>query len=696
MNDMTLAFPPALLKRQAVIYVRQSTQSQVMTNLESQRRQYDLVEMARGYGFAGTLVIDDDLGVSASGCQSRPGFERLVAMLCSGSVGAVFCLEVSRLARNGRDWHHMLELCGLVDARVVDHDGVYDPRHPNDRLLLGMKGSISEFELGVLRTRMVEAARAKARRGELRYTPPIGYLWDRDAGVMFDPDLRIQEVVRQIFSRFRELGSARQVLLAMSGEGVHFPGPSDGIRLTTFDWRPIRYRNVISVLKNMFYAGVYAYGKTGRQAEIRDGRAHVTYKNRKSPEDWDVVIRDHHSGYIDWEEYERNQSQLAKNAFGRAGGVKSGRGGGALLAGLLCCARCGRRLHVVYTGRKPRPVYRCDTPNLLLGQKRCITFGGFQADKLITDAVLEVVAPFAIDAAIAARAMVSRAMEGKRSVLEMELQQARYDASLAERRYAACDPDNRLIASELEKRWEETLVRVRSFEQRLETEIAAVPDVDVTRLEGLAHDLEAAWTAPATSMRDKQRLLRALIEDIVADIDHSTGEIVLVVHWKGGRHTELRVNKPRAGEHNSRTSAEALGIIREMAGRWSDESIAACLNRMGMPTGQGKTWNAKRVSSIRRVNDIHGYLSADKDGPWRTMTEAAKELGVTNHVIRKLIKDGILPANQVVDGAPYQIRTADLNSDRVKHALARKGCPCRADREDQLSMFPSTYEGGAQ
>lgn len=449
MNDMALTFPPELLKRQAVIYVRQSTQSQVMTNLESQRRQYDLVEMARGFGFAGIDVIDDDLGVSASGCHVRPGFERLVAMLCSGSVGAVFCLEVSRLARNGRDWHHMLELCGLVEARIVDHDGVYDPRHPNDRLLLGMKGSISEFELGVLRTRMVEAARAKARRGELRYTPPIGYLWDRDAGVMFDPDLRIQEVIRQVFHRFRALGSARQVLLAMSSEGIHFPRPSDGIRLTSFEWQPIRYRNVISVLKNMFYAGVYAYGKTGRQAKIRDGRAHVTYKNRKSPEDWDVVIRDHHVGYIDWEEYERNQAQLAKNAFGRAGGTKSGRGGGALLAGLLSCARCGRRLHVVYTGRTPRPVYRCDNPNLLLGQNRCITFGGFRPDKLIADAVLEAVAPFAIDAAIEARAMLNQAAEDKRLVLEMELQQARYDASLAERRYAACDPDNRLIASEL-------------------------------------------------------------------------------------------------------------------------------------------------------------------------------------------------------------------------------------------------------
>ena len=210
-NDLSAprALPPAVLQRRAVVYVRQSTPSRVMTNLESQRQQYDLLETARGYGFKQVDVIDDDLGISASGCMERPGFERLVAALCSGSVGAIFCLEVSRLARNGRDWHHVLELCGLVEARVVDHDGVYDPRHPNDRLLLGVKDSISEFELGVLRTRMLEAARSKARRGELRYTPPIGYIWDRDAGLMLDPDQRIQEVIRLIFARFQDIGSAR-------------------------------------------------------------------------------------------------------------------------------------------------------------------------------------------------------------------------------------------------------------------------------------------------------------------------------------------------------------------------------------------------------------------------------------------------------------------------------------------------------
>ncbi|WP_253913082.1 hypothetical protein [Pseudoruegeria sp. HB172150] len=320
-----------------------------------------------------------------------------------------------------------------------------------------------------------------------------------------------------------------------------------------------------------------------------------------------------------------------------------------------------------------------------------MTFGGARAERLVTEALLDAVAPLAIEAAVAAQAAMSKAAQERRRVLEMEPQQARYDASLAERRYASCDLENRLITSELEKRWEEALGRVRTFEQRLEGDTSSeVPVVEPDRLEGLARDLKAAWEAPETTMRSRQRLVRTLIEDIIADIDEATGEIVLVIHWKGGRHTELRTKKPKTGEHGARTSDEALGVIREMAGRWSDEAIAAGLNRMGMRTGQGKTWNAKRVSSIRRVNGIHGYLSADKDGPYRTMTEAAKELGVTNHVIRRLIKDGILPANQVVEGAPYQIRAKDLYSEPIFSAIERKGRPCHADTTHQLSMFPST------
>ena len=331
MTDADL-LPPSVLKRKAVVYVRQSTQAQVQINLESQRRQYELVDEARRRGFRTVEVIDDDLGRSASGTVARPGFEKLVAWLCAGEVGAVLCFDASRLARNGRDWHHLLELCGLVEARVIDLDGVYNPCRPNDRLLLGMKGSISEFELGVLRARMLDAARSKASRGELRLSVPFGYVWHRELGLGFDPDLRLQEVIRVIFARFGELGSARQVLLSMMADQIYFPRPSDEGRMTNFEWMPIRYRNVITILNNPFYAGVYVYGKSEKRTSIVDGRARRSYGHRKPYGTWEVMIKDHHEGYISWDEFERNQKQLALNNYGRARGVKTGRGGRALLS----------------------------------------------------------------------------------------------------------------------------------------------------------------------------------------------------------------------------------------------------------------------------------------------------------------------------------------------------------------------------
>jgi excisionase family DNA binding protein len=681
--------PAAVLRRKAVVYVRQSTPAQVQANLESRRRQYELVEVARRRGFREIEVIDDDLGRSAGGTVERPGFERLVAWLCAGEVGAVLCLEASRLARNGRDWHHLLELCGLVEARVIDLDGVYDPCRPNDRLLLGMKGSISEFELGVLRARMLDAARAKARRGELRVAVPVGYSWHREAGLGLDPDRRVQEAVHLIFARFRELGSARQVLLSMTTDRVHFPRPSDGKRLVTFDWRPIRYRNVIAVLKNPFYAGAYVYGKSEKRTAIVDGRARHSYGHGKPPEEWEVLRKDHHEGYIDWATYERNQAQLAANAYRKAHGVKSGRGGRALLAGLLACACCGRRLQVSYSGRAPgQPVYRCDRPNQMLGLPRCLTFGGARIDAAVAAELLRALAPMAIEAALEAeRKLVDRETE-RRRIAELELQQARYEAALAERRYAACDPDNRLIAAQLERGWEAALRRVAAYEARLTPEQAPGPTTDTPDLAGLARDLEAAWSAPGTTMRTRQRLVRALITDIVADVDEATREVVLVIHWRGGQHSELRVKKPGSGEHGCRTPEEALAVMRCMAGRWSDEHIAASLNRMGMRTGQGKSWTARRVGSLRTVHGIRAYRSAVKDGEWFTLSEAAEALGVTHHVVRRLIRDRVLAVEQVVRGAPYQIKASDLRDERVTAALRRKAHPRRGSQRDQLPMFP--------
>lgn len=686
--------PPALLKRKAVVYVRQSTQTQVQINLESQRRQYDLVDEARRRGFRDVEVIDDDLGRSASGTVARPGFEKLVAWLCAGDVGAVLCFDASRLARNGRDWHHLLELCGLVEARVIDLDGVYNPCRPNDRLLLGMKGSISEFELGVLRARMYDAARSKARRGELRISVPIGYLWHREIGLGLDPDVRVQEATRLIFSRFRLLGSARQVHLSLKAEGVHFPRPSDGKKMVFFDWTPIRYRNVISVLKNPFYAGAYAYGKSEHRTEIIDGRARKTYGHHRPLEDCEVLLKEHHEGYIDWAEFERNQKQLAANAYRRRDGAKSGRGGRALLVGLLVCGRCGRRLTVNYTShasrRASQPIYRCDRGSVMLGQRRCMMFGGLRVDKVVVHELIRAVEPMAIEAAMAAERKLMERQAEQRSIVELELKQARYEASLAERRYAACDPDNRLSAATLERSWEATLRRVQDCEARLAATtdaIAATPTPDFT---SLADDLGAALTSPGVTMRTRQQLLRTLVNEITADIDEEAREIVLLIHWKGGQHSELRLRKPATGGHDCNTPDDALAVIRTMAARWSDEDIAATLNRMRLPTGQGKTWTAHRVGSIRRVRGIHAYLSAEKDGTWLTLRDAAQQCGVTSHRIRKLIQAGVLPAEQVVPGAPYQIRASDLQSERVRQAMGRKGGPCHLEAENQIPMFTDT------
>jgi excisionase family DNA binding protein len=385
------------------------------------------------------------------------------------------------------------------------------------------------------------------------------------------------------------------------------------------------------------------------------------------------------------------RSKLALNNYGRAGGTKSDRGGRAHLSGLMSCGRCGRRLSVTYTGNpQSRPVYRCDKPNLMMGLSRCMTFGGPRVDAAIARELLQVVEPMAIEAAFEAERMHREQQEDQQRILDMEMQQARYEASLAERRYAACDPDNRLIAAQLEKNWEAALRRVRDLETRQPAERPSDVKVDPSAFTNLADNLSAAWNAPGVTMRARQQLLRTLITEIVVDVDDDARDVVLTIHWRGGQHSVLRVHKPQTGEHGCATTEDALAVMRSMAGRWSDEHIAASLNRMGLPTGQGKTWTAHRVASVRRVRGIHAYRPAEKNGEWLTMTEAAKALGVTNHAIRRLIKAGVLPAAQVVPGAPHQIRADDLASERVKTALARKGRPCRVVDADTLPMFTDT------
>lgn len=482
--------PATVLERRAIVYVRQSTLIQVEENLESQRRQYELAHHARELGFRDIVVIDDDLGISASGTSSRPGFESLVAQICEGVVGGVFCLEASRLARNGRDWHHLLELCGLVGARVFDVDGVYDPSHPNDRLLLGLKGTMSEFELTIMRRRLLDAAIAKAHRGELRFAVPIGLVWPVGGKVELDPDRRIQDALRTVFRLFERLGSARKVLLRMHADGLSFPRPADGKRLTRgeIEWRPPSYRNVISALQNPMYAGACAYGRSESHTTIVDGRAVKKYGRARPQGAWTVLLRDHHEGYISWEQYEQNQERIRKNTYSKpAGDAKSGRGGRALLSSLLRCGRCGRLLRVTYSGHCGMPRYGCNVGHTMHGAARCIAFGATRPDLVVARLVLDVVQPMAIEAAIMAEQQASQRDDERKHALELERQQAEYQVQLAQRRYESVDPDNRLVAAELEARWSAALTRLRDCEARLEAAHAApstAPDRTSLRLDG--------------------------------------------------------------------------------------------------------------------------------------------------------------------------------------------------------------------
>src|SRR6185437_2167717 len=439
------------LGRQAIVYIRQSTVDQVANNLESKRRQYALADRARQLGWSDVAIIDDDLGRSGGGI-ARPGFEKLLAAICEGRVGAVVSIEASRLARNGRDWHTLLEFCGLVGTLIADEDGVYDPRQPNDRLLLGMKGTMSEMELSVLRQRSLEALKQKARRGELFMTVAIGYVRVSHNRIEKDPDRRVGEAIALVFAKFTEMQSVRQVHLWLRHERMPLPAVVYGTEGRRIEWKLPVYNTVLHILTNPIYAGAYAFGRTGSRVSIEAGRKKVVRGFKKERNDWEVLIPNHHEGYLSWADYERNLSLIADNANGKNPMSRGAlRRGEALLAGLLRCGHCGRKLHVAYSGKDGNTGrYHCQGGFINHGGDRCISFGGMRIDREVGTEVIERLQPLGIEAALAAQAVRSRASEDKRQQVELALEQARYEVSHARRQYDAVDPDNRLVAAELE------------------------------------------------------------------------------------------------------------------------------------------------------------------------------------------------------------------------------------------------------
>jgi DNA invertase Pin-like site-specific DNA recombinase len=683
------------LRRKAIVYVRQSSPGQVIHHQESQRLQRDLGRHAAELGFQHVEVVDEDLGRTASGLVDRSGFERLLGEVCSGAVGAVFSTEMSRLARNGREWHHLLDMCGLLGAVLVDLQGVYDPRLSNDRLFLGLRGSMSEFELALIRQRSFEAIRAKAGRGQFVFCLPIGFCW-HDARIELDPDRRVQDSLRLVYRKFVELGSVRQVLLWFRREKVTLPQ----LRREAGQWRTVwelpRYKTILRLLTNPIYAGAYAFGKTEARTRIVNGKPHRTDGHRKAIDQWTVLIRDHHPGYITWEEYERNQVIVAENGYMKQRmGRTSGRGGRGLLAGLLRCRRCGRMLRLAYAGTKNGvPRYHCCGAHINYGGDWCISFGGGRIDQAVAAEVLRAVEGEAIEAALEVAECTTQNDEQQCRTLTLELEQARYEARLAERRYEAVDPDQRLVAAELEARWNTALRRVAEVEQRvakLECQAGNRPVVDRAKLLQLASDLPSVWEAPSTSMQLKQRIVRIVIDEIVADVDEDAKEVVLVIHWNGGRHSELRVRKNKTGHHSRCTDEGTVKVVRQMAGRFTDEQIASTLNRAGLRTGAGNTWNEGRVRSLRSYLQLPGYNPSHREG-MLTLEEVAKKLSVSASLVRRLISLKILPAKQVVACAPWEIPADVVDSDTVRAAAramqVRRFEPRSGKTDDRTLKIP--------
>lgn len=675
------------LARQAYVYVRQSTFDQVQHNVESQRRQYGLAERARALGWQEVTVIDDDLGRSGGGTH-RPGFERLLAALCEGSVGAVLSIEASRLARNGRDWHTLLEFCRLVDTLLIDEDGVYDARQPNDRLLLGMKGTLSEMELSTLRQRSQAALMQKARRGELFTTVPIGFLRAPNDRVQLDPDRRIREAIALVFAKFRELGSVRQVLIWCHQEHIELPSVLYGAQGRGVIWNLPGYHALNKMLSNPVYGGAYVYGRTKTIARIEQGRKKSLKGQRVEQKDWEILIPDHHQGYIDWDEYQRNQRQIAHNANMKGVLVRGpARNGGALLAGLLRCGHCGRKLHVAYSGTKGQCLrYDCRGARINHGTGHCISFGGLRADRCVAEEVLHRLQPLGVRAALEA---IERQLEAGNEHIEQKelaLEQARYEVAHARRQYDAVDPDYRLVAAELERRWNEALKQVCVIEQELaalrESRPTRLDEATQQRLVELGEDLTQVWNHRQSTAQLKKRIVRTVIHEIVVRLD--ADKICMTMHWQGGDHTTIEFAKNKTGQHRWSVSEEVIELIRALARVQSDQGIAAILNRLGKRTAHGHTWSEARVRAFRNDHQIAAYREGERlERGELTLEEGAKELDVSTMTLRRWIERKLLPARQACPGAPWVILRHDL--DRAVAELALGAAPRTVD-VDQISM----------
>jgi DNA invertase Pin-like site-specific DNA recombinase len=642
------------LRRLAYLYVRQSTLRQVHENRESTARQYDLKRRAQVLGWAADqiVVIDEDLGLSGATADNRNGFQRLVAEVGLGRVGLVMGLEVSRLARSSTDWHRLLEICALADTLILDEDGIYDPGHFNDRLLLGLKGTMSEAELHLLRARLIGGQLNKARRGDLWMKPPIGFVYDSSGRVVFDPDQQVQRAVRLLFETFRQTCSALRVVHHFKTEGVLWPRRiTSGVRAGELLFGPLEHSRVLGILHNPRYTGAFVYGRTRQRKVIIAGQ--LRYRRLKRDE-WSVFLPNMHPGYISWEEFESNQSKLLANARGYGEDRRSSppREGSALLQGLVLCGVCGLRMTVRYHTDHGHliPEYVCQRRGIQTAQPICQHLPGGQIDQAVTELVLRAVNPASLDVALEVfEELRARQAEVDR-LRRAQVERAREEAELAQRQYLLARPENRLVVDNLERQWNEKLTSLSQAEDEYsrmsKSQPSALTDEDRDRVHALASDLPRVWNDPRTPARDRKRMLRLLIEDVTLVKNQ---KIHIHIRWKAGATTSMERPLPLSAPDLVRTPADIVELVRVLATEQTDAQIARTLNARSLRTGRKHSFTRLIVRHIRNAYDIPSYVQHLRSKGWLTVPEVAAQMGVHSSTAKRFAVEGVLRAVRADD-----------------------------------------------
>ena len=667
---------PEHLARKAVVYVRQSSDRQVRENKESQRLQYSLADTARNWGWRDVEVIDSDLGSSAAlAAKERKGFERLIASVALKEIGIILSREVSRLLRTDKDWCRLCEVCQVFGTLISNGESVYDLRLTDDQAVLGIKGTLSVVEMGILRRRLLEASELKAREGKLVRLLAPGYVRDGEGAVVKDPDSRVREAMAIVFRKFRELRSIRQTFLWFHEEGVELPVNKSRGGQVRLAWQLPTQVFVQSVLENPIYAGAYVWGRRPVEVVFENGQLRRRIGSQRKAEECKAFIRDHHEGYIDWETFEENLRMISSNSLKMGGdaSVAAVRAGQGLLVRLLRCGRCGHLLHVAYWGKSGTAARYLCRGDYASGGTYCTAFGGSTVDRRFGKELLEVLSPLGMRAGLAALKLMGDKGTEVRGALARRLEQLAYEERRAFEQYDEVDPRNRLVAAELERRWNAKLSEVEKLKKELaekNREDRELEEVEEEEIVELGENFQNVWQSERCPVELKKKIIRTVVEEVIVTLDEAGKMLHFVIHWKGGTHTEFAMPKPPSGV-GQKTTLEDLDIIRKMAIRYSDSQIAATLNKLGRRTGKGKRWNKSRVKSIRVRSKMERPRRVDADLEILSLGSAAKYCGVSQATIKRLVATGLLKKDQICPWAPWEIKRSDLDAEPVHGVIKR-------------------------